>query len=255
MKDLRAFLFDWRIASAGQLRKEAMSSLGVSDAALRVMLGRLREAQMVRSCRMGDETIFFDLSLRRRADYIDSLAPDVRAAFLKRSGIQHHLLMLDLAQALKFMNSEFSVQGNVLTDTHSSSYSEHENFFRKHAPDLTIADKSNSKGLLCYVEVERTLKAAVRYQSKWSAYEGDESVSLVLYWVYDRRFEKRLQSLMTKYFRRILGDKTFEIGTVLNSDFEALKESAVVKLFSVGSSRTAALGETIKRKIRERAVA
>jgi len=175
--------------------------------------------------------------------------------FLKPSGIQHHLLMLDLAQGLVAMNSTLSVDGNVLTDTHSSSYSEHEDFFRKHAPDLTLSAKANSEGLLCYIEVERTLKAAARYRAKWGVYESDESVSLVLYWSYDRRFERRLQDLMGKYFRRMIGDKSFEIGTVLNSDFEAQKESAIVKLFSMSGSRSARLGELIQRKTREREVA
>jgi len=255
MKDLRQFITKWRMVSAVQLRREAESSLRVSEDSLRKMMSRLRKNGAIRSCRMGSETVYFDSSLRKGADYINSLSSEEGSLFLKPSGIQHHLLMLDLAQGLVAMNSTLSVDGNVLTDTHSSSYSEHEDFFRKHAPDLTLSAKANSEGLLCYIEVERTLKAAARYRAKWGVYESDESVSLVLYWSYDRRFERRLQDLMGKYFRRMIGDKSFEIGTMLDSDFKNLEAQAPVKLFSIQGKRTVRLGELVIDKFKEGKVA
>lgn len=255
MQSLRSFLEDWRMASVTQLRKEAELSLRVSEDALRVMLSRLRDAQMIRSCRMGEETVVFDVSLKKRADYIETLSSGTRASFLKRSGIHHHLLMVDLAQDLRQLNSDFLIQGNVLSESHSSTYSAHEEFFRKHAPDLTLSDRSNPQSLLCYLEVERTLKAEVRYHAKWSAYETDENVSVVLYWLYDRRLEKRLQDLMERFFRRSLGDRAFSIGTVLQSEFEIQKSNTPVKLYSIGQKKLISLQELLTQRLKRREVA
>jgi hypothetical protein len=94
-------------------------------------------------------------------------------------------------------------------------------------PDLLFDVRTEKEGLRCALEIERTRKSGMRYQSMRRAYERAAHVDLIIFGVADKKIEYAIRKEVSDGGLEFYGK---EIGFFALADFAENKFQAVVRI-------------------------
>lgn len=236
----------WKIARTEHLETLIRDKLKMSDSAFRQLLCRLRADRHIYTSYLPDQTVHFDRSAYRRWKFLEELPESEQEKFISRSGIEHNLMMLGLANQIDALFPDLAMIPNVLSEKSLSTFGV-EDYREKHAPDFVCRSKSDDCSSYFYIEVERSLKEKGRYKRKWMAYEGDSSISSCFYWVSDKRILDRLVGDAQRFFSNGMAFGDFKLGFVHTVDFERqLADTPIIVCSSSGRAE-----KTLRRTFEE----
>lgn len=235
----------WRAASTRQLVSLIQPSSPQETTRLKRSFNRLRRRRLISTVKYQREFLNFHYEEERRYKNLLRTAPELKAEYVSKSGLKHHLEIVDLFLLLQRESPNLKMFDNPLTALNHFSTIKKEGRTIRCAPDLSIICPWLTDTKLLYVEFERSQKAYARYNDKWMAYEFDDLVDRVFYVIENECLQKRISENLRKYFYKAYMANDFFIAYVLYDDLKKHGLSAECVLHTGGKEARASVRDVL----------